>query len=558
MSRSIYIRRSLLALSCGSILAGSSAAAPQLYDILGTKNQDRLGASLANAGDVDGDGIDDLLVGAPENGNVFGPNINGFVKLYSGASGNEMVGPVGHIDGGPTAVSFGYSVAGNADVDGDGTLDLIVGAPFSDINSTQASGHVSVRSGVDGTEIRSNFGELGQENLGYVVVGFGDLNGDGFDEYGAGSHVSNSDRGVARVYDGQSGTELYQFDGTTLGDRLGISMSAIGDIDGDMVDDILVGTAYDGYYAFSGADGTEIRHTTVFGDDTFGSTISRINDVTGDMIDDIAVGSTQLGVFTQGPGRLYVMNGVTGNLVFGLDGSAAGQGFGKLVASAGDWNGDGKGDIMVSADPQVGPGYVEIISGVSGAPSLASFTESTVGDNIGAGMAGLGDVNGDGKIEVAIGLPDNSTNFIREGQVLVHSSTFDSCGGITVYCNSLPNSTGLAGDISTIGLPELGGAGFIVQSSNLPPNKSGLFFYGDTQVTLPFGGGVRCVGGAISRLTPQVISGAGSASNNVLTDPNFNIVSPGVWNFQFWFRDPDAGSSGSFNTSAAIEVSFCP
>ena len=552
MSRSIKIRQSILAVSCGSIIASTAAASPQLYDFLGTKNNDRLGAAVANAGDVNGDGYNDILGGAPENGNLFFAG-NGFVRLYSGKTGAVLM----TIDGDPAGLSFGASVAGNVDVNNDGTLDFIVGSPFSDQGAPQAAGYVSVRSGVNGAQIHGSFGQASHENIGIVVCGFGDLNGDGFDEYGAGSHVANSDRGVARVYNGQTGAEMYQFDGTGLGDRVGISISGIGDITGDGVRDILVGSAYDGYYAYNGATGAQIRHTLMPADPTFGVSIASLDDVSGDGVDDIVVGSTQFNIFSPGTGRIYVINGATGATLFTANGASAGDTFGEMVADAGDWNADGKTDILVTSNPQQGGNFVDIRSGANSA-LLAQFLPDSAGDDIGRSLAGLGDIDGDGKVEIAMGAPETShAPFTFDGLIRVMSSPFDTCGGTSLFCNSLVNSTNQIGTIAAIGSTSVANQSLILQSTKLPASVPGLFFYGSTQVSVPFGEGVRCVGGTIQRLTVSPTNGAGIATAGLFTDPNNTIVGPGVWQFQFWHRD-NVGAGPTFNFSKAIEISFCP
>jgi len=552
MSRSIQFRRTILALSCGSLLAGSAAASPQLYEFNGTKADDRLGLSLANAGDVTGDGINDLVVGVPEDGNFLSAG-NGFIQIFSGATGDHHQ----TIDGDPAGFAFGMAVDGNFDADGDNVPDIVVGSPFSEYGGTTASGHVAVISGATGLEIRSAFGELAHERIGQAVAGLGDLDGDGFDEFAAGSFTANGDKGVVRVYDGETGAEMYQYDGVGSGDRIGISISRLGDVDGDTRPDFVVGSAFDGFYVYSGATGNEIRHTTIITEETLGGSVSNIEDVTGDGIEDVIVGAHQIDFFSPGPGRVYVFNGATGAEAFHIDGAAAGDAFGEVVAEAGDWDVDGTSDILVSAFPSSGPSFVSVRSGDDGA-ELATFSPDVEGDHLGRSIAGLGVLTGGG-VCVAAGAPDVEGTFFLEGMARVYESpNSGGCtGGTTVYCNTNSNSTGFPAGTSISGSTSVAAANLQLLATNCPPNKPGLFFYGPNQISVPFGNGVRCVGGMVQRLTVTFTDGVGTATKDLFLDPNNGINAAGTWNFQYWFRDIPGGGA-EFNTSDGLEVVFCP
>lgn len=552
MSRSIKLRRSILAISCGSILASTATAGPQLYDFNGTKNNDRLGNSIANGGDITGDGINDVICGAPEDGNVFNQG-EGFISIFSGATGAHHM----TVDGLANDLSFGTAVGGNFDADNDGTPDVVVGAPYSDDGSFQASGRVAVVSGATGLEIRSANGQAAQENIGRVVVGLGDFNNDGFDEYAAGSHSANSDRGVARVYSGQSGAEMYQFDGVSLGERLGVSLSRIGDVNNDGVEDIVVGTAFDGYFVFSGADGSEIRHTVVPAEPTLGISVSRIDDINNDGIDDIAVGATQFDIFSPGAGRVYVYSGSTGATLLTINGNAIGDAFGQVVSDAGDWDGDGKGDIMVTSAPQQTANFVTIHSGDNGA-ELDRFNPDNPGDELGVSLCAMGEIDGDGRSVVGAGAPETSGTFVREGLARLYKSAISVCGGTSQYCSSLPNSSGSTATITSFGSVAVSDGATLLRASNCPANVPGIFFYGNLQNNTPFGNGVRCVGGAIQRLSLTPTNGSGVADNPLFADPNNGILVAGVWNFQYWFRDTADGGPGAFNLSNGMSISFCP
>jgi len=140
-----------------------------------------------------------------------------------------------------------------------------------------------------------------------------------------------------------------------------------------------------------------------------------------------------------------------------------------------------------------------------------------------------------------------------------------SCSGIVHaappgfnYCEATPNSVGVATGISGSGDPSIGQHDLQLRAAPVPPTP-GLFFFGPNRIQVPFGDGYRCVGGQVFRLAPQV------AQNGVLQADLLGAASthaahftPGSeWNFQAWYRDPQAGQSG-FNLSDGYSVTFLP
>ena len=127
----------------------------------------------------------------------------------------------------------------------------------------------------------------------------------------------------------------------------------------------------------------------------------------------------------------------------------------------------------------------------------------------------------------------------------------------TNYCDALPNSTGVPATISASGNLSLTAGDFTLACDGLPPLRPGLFFFGPDQVALPFGPGVRCVGGSVTRLGPaDFVDAMGHVERQV--DLIGQGVAAGVsTNFQFWHRDVDGGLGG-FNLSDALEVVFLP
>ena len=552
MIRSIPFVRSIAVLGCGTALAGAASAQSTLYDVVGSASNDRLGASVAPVGDLNSDGASEILIGVPQDGNLLFAG-KGSAVLVDGATGSQITSWSGIADGD----GFGTDVASGADVNNDGVNDLVVSAPFRS-NIFQADGEVRVLSGADNSEIGTINGNASLQTLGRQVALVGDLNGDGRSEVMAGSHTALTDRGLVRVYtyNGVSFSQLYEFQGSASGARLGLSLDAIGDVNFDAVPDLLVGSAFDGYYIFSGADGSELRHTTMASEPSLGSSVASLADVTGDGVDDIAVGALQGDIFSPGPGRVYVKNGSTDATLFTANGANSGDKFGLHVASAGDWNGDGTTDVLVSSDPVASGAFVSILSGTNGA-LITTLNPDTPNDELGSSIAGLGDLNGDGAVEVVAGAPNASAGFLKEGLARVYSSPFSGCGQITPYCgNATANSTGSAAEIAAIGSTSVGTGQLILQATNLPTGGFGLFYFGPNQTNNPVGDGIRCVGGQTVRLGVTQALG-GQVLKSLFADPNSAPISGGqTVNFQYWYRDVPGGPAG-FNFSKAISIGFC-
>jgi hypothetical protein len=134
-----------------------------------------------------------------------------------------------------------------------------------------------------------------------------------------------------------------------------------------------------------------------------------------------------------------------------------------------------------------------------------------------------------------------------------------ACPLVANVCQSTPNSTGLAARISATGINRIASNNLALYATDLPPDKLGLFFFGQTQTQVPFGNGWRCVGNPLYRLP--------TTTSNIFGDLywalNLNALPGGVqihagetWYFQAWYRDPAAGGA-NFNTSDALQVPWC-
>jgi hypothetical protein len=222
-------------LDSGSAFVLSGRDGGLLYTFSGDSPGDFFGSAVAIAGDVDADGHADLIVGAYRDAGF------GTARVFSGRDGTEIY----LLLGGPTAGYFGWSVAGAGDVNADSFDDVIVGAP---VDSTVApdAGAAYIFSGRDGALLYAVYGDGTDDVLGWSVSSAGDVDRDGTPDIVVGgysdelnSHQLSS--GAARVYSGRNGTQLIAVAGESPGGDFGYSVSGAGDVNADGFADIVVG-----------------------------------------------------------------------------------------------------------------------------------------------------------------------------------------------------------------------------------------------------------------------------------------------------------------------------
>jgi hypothetical protein len=288
----------------------------------GENDGDRFGAAVSGAGDIDRDGTPDLLVGAPGFDGV--GEDRGKAYVYSGTDGSLIVAFTGFADGD----ALGYSVAGAGDTDGDGWQDVIVGAPGPVQGSSDRAGGAFLFSGQSHAMIMPFGGDADGDRFGFSVDGVGDVNGDGNADVivGAPSARNTVDgnipsAGVARVYSGAGGGVLFTIRGQAPNINLGAAVAGAPDVDFDGRPDFIIGApgasneSHVGVY--SGANGrvlTRFSHTTsdLLGGDRLGSAVAALGDVNGDGIVDFVFGATQdANPEHSDRGRMYVFSGAS-------------------------------------------------------------------------------------------------------------------------------------------------------------------------------------------------------------------------------------------------------
>ncbi|MBI5154155.1 FG-GAP repeat protein, partial [Candidatus Poribacteria bacterium] len=466
-------------------LSGLGSAHPG-FRIRGEKLYDGSGYSVSDAGDVNGDGRADIIVGAPwsDPGGrdragtsyvVFGKAATIAVDLSDLGNGGFRIEGIDEKD------KSGVSVSGAGDVNGDGLADLIVGAHLADHGAVLYTGECYVVFGKVGSEpvMLNALGTGGfriggihrGDGTGHSVSGAGDVNGDGLADLlvgapdilrypisAGGCFVVFGKTDTATVELSQLGSGGFRIDGISVGDRAGWSVSGAGDVNGDGHADIVVGApvadrsgalnAGESYVVFGKADSTAVNLGALgsggfrmIGNDPFdvsGASVSGAGDVNGDGLADLIVGAPgdypggeSYVVFGKGDGA-DVYLGVLGSRGFRVVGLDEYEDSGASVSGAGDVNGDGLADLIVGvpdADANgehSGRSYV-VFGGANsttvdlGALGDGGFRMDGIDswDYSGASVSGAGDVNGDGLADLLVGASNADPGGVQRGETYV-------------------------------------------------------------------------------------------------------------------------------------------
>lgn len=447
----------VIAILIFSALFATAVQATTLLDPKPEPSTTYFGFSIAVVGDVDGDGVPDLAVGAPfQDGDVavgpFGPPQDvGKVWLISGANLGvirELNDPAFQPPAPPDLPKFGgffgFSVAGVGDLNHDGITDVLVGTPHHSnfVADRINCGEAFVFSGAD-SSILFTINDPNEEEgnrFGYAVASLGDVNGDGVPDMVIGvpkkdASEDEPDVGTAYIFSGANGSLIREVASPdqTANSRFGSAVANAGDVDHDGVNDILIGEpGASKVYVFSGATGalifTMISPASSNADKlpSFGSAVAGGKDLDGDGTPDFVIGAPlQSGL----KGAAYVFKGSNGTLLRSLRGPRQAFGkFGSSVALSADVTGDGRPDILVGApdvtvNSLLNAGEVLIFRGNNEKLFRTVTSQDVDGPKLGAGFGyavTTADFNGTGTPEVVVGVPYEDKDILVNGDVETH------------------------------------------------------------------------------------------------------------------------------------------
>ena len=376
------------------------------------------GRHLAGAGDVNDDGFDDILIGAPYCSQV-GYRRGKVYLVFGKASGWVMDLDLSQADAsfvGEVDEDYASRVAGAGDVNDDGFDDILIGAPGNDDNGEDAGKTYLIlgkaagwANDVDLAGADASFlGEASDDDSGMTVAGVGDVDDDGYDDFGVGAPFRDNvlgygtDFGMVYLVRGKAsgwsldvdlGTADASFLGEGGGDEAGWDIAGAGDVNADGYDDFLIGAPEYNVLGYASDVGkaylllgnpvgwaietdlstADASFVGEYGDDMAGSSVAGAGDVDGDGYDDLVIGAPYNSDIADSVGKTYLVRGRASGWVTdepladayaSFLGEAEHDRSAEALSAAGDVNGDGYGDFLVSAAGhddhllRVGKGYL--------------------------------------------------------------------------------------------------------------------------------------------------------------------------------------------------------
>jgi hypothetical protein len=573
--RKLSLTTFTLAALC-TVAWGQTPKQTPFTQVTGAEWNQRLGSAMAAVGDHNGDGAEDLLVGAPG-----GANKIGRAFLVSGADGTLLR----TLQGEAIGDQFGSTLAYAGDVNADGHPDVIVGT-----EGVNLMGRAYVFSGMDGALLHLFQFPFGHGRVADVGGG-ADVDGDGHDDLILGLPAAFNpfplERGLVYVFSGVDGSELHRLTGNGSsgigngGINYGVQVALMGDADGDGLSEFAISASFDGTVGpaagkvtiHSGADASVVHEFFPPTDlDQFGTTLAPAGDLDGDGRQDLAVGTPNEEknlIFNNiGQGSVRVFSGRDGSTLLTIWGPQGQDHLGTSLAAGGDINGDGVGDL-ISGMPGKGPGYFPVVGGralvISGATGGTIEIYTHAHTSFGGAVALLADVNGDGRADPVVAAPLESTIKKSAGLANVYVG---ACASVEDYCTAGTSVGGCSPLLTTGGQASATKtSGFRLDVSNADGGARGLAFFGVSgKQAHPFrGAGFQCVVPPL-RITATV--GAGGTTG--ACDGALSIDLNDHWSLLRPEHNPGAGTQtqaqvllrsgrdGPPVLTSAVQFTLCP
>jgi PKD repeat protein len=429
------------------------------WEIIGEQSGSILGYAVFTARDVNNDGYDDILIAAPEYDTDDGGE--GRIYVYHGSANGPSATADWTADGAGPGALLGSSAGTAGDVNGDGYDDIIASAPYwysewyggSPDDPGRVYVYLGSSSGLAGTPAASIVSTEVDDSFGSAAGCAGDVNDDGYDDVIVGAPYHNSEEtasGRAYVYYGSSSgiddTEAdWTYDYPWQWSRFGWYASTAGDVNGDGYDDVIIGTDWvDVVMVFHGsANGLGSQpawdsegDTNPNNEEHFGFSVNTAGDVNGDGYDDVIIGAPGYTNGQQEEGRAYIYYGSSSGLSSSVDWTVESNvpyaTLGYSVAPAGDVNDDGYDDVIIGApyygDGETDEGAAYLFYGGPNTPESSPnwFIESDIEDTLlGYAVGPAGNVNGDAYDDILIGLVSYDVIWEEGGAYLFYGADDD-------------------------------------------------------------------------------------------------------------------------------------
>ncbi len=468
----------LILLACSSNLLFAQLQLVGSFEEMNKMGHSYFGRVVRSAGDVNGDGYNDIIVGAPNYGNAAGHM--GSAYLYFGGAPMDTVADL-IFRGEQIDDNFGCSVSGAGDVNGDGYDDIIIGAYGAGSSTYDGKAYIYFGGAAMDTDAdvvlygHNGDGDNEWENGSFAisVASAGDFNGDGYDDVLIGSSDYENDDisydytgGVHLFYGGANmdATRDLLFVGENDGDKFGRSVASAGDVNNDGYPDIIIGAySADKAYIYLGGANPDTTADLVLTDNDgsgyseFGFSVSGAGDVNGDNYDDIIIGN-----YNQTSAYIYY-GGSTLDATADVNLVYTGGRFGISVSTAGDVNNDGYDDVIVGDDFNYDnntKGHAYIYFGSSSMDNVPdiSFSEGVANySSFGRFVAYAGDINNDGYSDIVVG-EDDDTYSSGSAYVYLGGQSMDNYTDVHLSGEGTGNSFGdklTSGDFNGDGYPDI-------------------------------------------------------------------------------------------------------